>query len=150
MKNICLFVLIHFNSLETSFDLHHLEGNKNLVQDFSYPELQPLNPIDCKVADEDMEVGPYNQMMQDDSMTFFFESFQFLKGKLHSISSNEQPVESHKISSEPIENGLQQYFQAFHDPIFDLLDNVRNQIPSPIYELHKSIDTNLIWQLVSL
>lgn len=89
-------------------------------------------------------------MIQDDSVPFCFESFQFLKGKLHSISLKEQPVESHAISLEPIENGLQQSFQVFHDLIANVLDNVCSQIPSPICELEKSIDTNLIQQSVSL
>ena len=65
-------------------------------------------------------------MMQDDSVSFCFESFQFLKGHSHSISSNEQPIENHAISLEPIENGLQQSFQVFHDPIVDVLDDVYN------------------------
>ena len=45
------------NQLSTSLDLDHLEGNENLVQDFSYPDLQPPNAIDCQVADEDLEAG---------------------------------------------------------------------------------------------
>ena len=88
-------------------------------------------------------------MMQDDSIPFCFESFQFLKENLHSISSNEQPVESHAISSKPIENGLQQYF---HDPIVDVLDDFCSQSPSPLTtcELETCADINLIQQLVSL
>jgi len=83
-------------------------------------------------------------MMQDDFVPFYFESFQFLKGNLHSISSNEQPVENHVTSLEPIENGLQQSFQVSHDPIADVLDDVCNQNPSPLAncDLEKSIDTN--------
>ena len=90
--------------------------------------------------------------MQDDSIPLCFESFQFLKGILHSISSNEQPVENHAFSLEPIENGLQQSFQVFHDPIADVLDDVYSQILSPLAncKLEKRIDTNLIRQLVSL
>ena len=132
--------------------MDHLESNENLIQDFSYPKLQPLNPIDCQVADEDLEVGPYRQMMQDDSVPFCFESFQFLKGKLHSISSNEKPVENHAIPLEPIENGLPQSSQVFHDPIDDVLDDVCSQSPSPLanFELGKSIDTNLIRQSIPL
>ena len=41
-----------------------------------------------------MEAGTYDQMIQDDSIPFYFESFQFLKGKLHSKSLNEQPIAS--------------------------------------------------------
>ena len=140
------------NQLSTSLDLDHLEGNENLVQDFSYPDLQPPNAIDFQVADEDLEVGTYDQMIQDDSVPFCFESFQFLKGKLHSISSNEQPVGNHVISSEPIENGLQQYFQVFQNPIADVLDDVCSQSLSPLStgELETCADINLIRQLVSL
>jgi len=99
-----------------------------------------------------LEAGTYDQMMQDDSVPFCFESFQSLKGNLHSISSNGQTVENHAISLEPIENGLQQSFQVFHDPIADVLDDVCSQSPSPLAncELDKSIDTNLIRQPVSL
>ena len=39
----CLFIRDNFhairNQLSTSLDLDHLEGNENLVQDFSYPDL---------------------------------------------------------------------------------------------------------------
>ena len=80
-------------------------------------------------------------MMLDDSVRFYFESFQFLKGKLHSISSNEQPIGNHVISSDPIENGLQQSFQVFHDPIADVLDDVCSQSPSPL--VNYEIETNI-------
>jgi len=87
-------------------------------------------------------------MMRDDSVPLSFESFQFLKGNFHSISSikDEQLIENHVVSLEPIENGLQQSFQVFHDPIADVLDDIYSQIPSPLAncELEKSIDTNLI------
>lgn len=114
--------------------------------------MQPLNAIDFQVADEDLEAGTYDQMIQDDSVPFCFESFQFLKGKLHSKSSNEQPIGNHVISSEPIENGLQQSFHVFHDPIADVLDDVCSQNPSPltIFELETCTDTNMIRQPVSL
>ena len=76
-----------------------------------------------------------------------------MKGNLHSISSikDGKLVEIHAISLEPIENGLQQYFQVFHDPIVDVLDDICSQSPSPLanFELEKSIDTNLIWQSAS-
>ena len=139
------------NQLSTSFDLDHLEDNEILVQDLSYPDLQPPNAIDCQVLDEDLEAEPYDQMMQDVSVPFYFESFQFLKGNLHSISLNEQPVGNHVISSELVENGLQKSFQAFHDRIADVLDDVYIQSPSPLAtcELEASIDTNLIRQPVS-
>ena len=93
-----------------------------------------------------MEAGTYDQMIQDDSVPFCFESFQFLKGKLHSKSSNEQLVENHVISSETIENGLQQYFQVFHDPIADVLDDVCSQSLSTltICKLEMCVDINLI------
>ena len=82
---------------------------KTLFKTFHIHSCSPPNPIDCQVADEDLEAGPYDQMMHDDSVPFCFESFQFLKGNLHSIYSikDEQPVENHAISLEPIENGLQ-------------------------------------------
>ena len=94
--------------------------------------MQPPNAIDCQVADEDMEAGINDQMMQDDSVPFCFESFQSLKGRLHSKSSNEQLVENQVISSKPIENGFQQSFQVFHDPIANVLDDVCSQSLSPL------------------
>ena len=71
---------------------------------------------------------------------------------MHSKSSNEQPVGNHVISSEPIENGLQQSFQVFHDPIADVLDDVCSQSLSPLTtcELETCADINLIRQPVSL
>ena len=60
------------NQLPTSLDLDHLERNENLFQDFSYSDLQFPNAIDCQVADEDMEAGTYDQMIQDDSVPFWF------------------------------------------------------------------------------
>jgi len=116
--------------------------------------LQPPNAIECQVADEDLEAEPYDQMMKDDSIPFCFESFQFLKGKLHSTSSvkDEQLIENHVISSETIENGLQQSFQFFHDLTTDVLDEVCSQSPSPLTtcELETYLDINLIRQPVSL
>ena len=99
-----------------------------------------------------MEVGTYAR--QDDSIPFCFESFQFLKRKLYSTSSvkNEQHVGNHVITLEPIENGLQQSFQVFHDPIADVLDEVCSQSPSPLTtcEPETCTDINLTPQLVSL
>lgn len=134
------------NQPSISLDLGHLEGDEILVQDFSYLYLQPLNAINCQVADEDLEAGTYDQMMQYDSIPFSFESFQFLKGISHSVSSNKQLVENHAISLEPIESGFQQSFQVLHDPIVDVLDDICSQSPSPLsnFELQKSIDTNFI------
>ena len=65
---------------------------------------------------------------------------------------NEQHVGNHVITMEPIENGFQQSFQVFHDPIADVLDDICSQSLSPltICELEMCIDTNLIWQPVSL
>ena len=80
------------NQMSTSLDLNHLESNENFVQDFSYSDLQPPKAIDCQVAAEDLEVDTHDLMIQGDSVPFCFESFQFLKGRLHSKSSNEQPI----------------------------------------------------------
>ena len=135
------------NQMSTSLDLNHLERKENFVQDFSYSDLQPPNAIGCQVADESME------MIQEDSLPFCFESFQFLKGNFHSPSSvkNEQHVGNHIITMEPIENGLQQSFQIFHDPIADVLDEVCSQSLSPLTtcELETCADMSLIRQPVS-
>ena len=99
MKDLCLFfysfqfIRDNFhairNQLSTSLDLDHLVGNEKVVQDFPYSNLQSPKAIDCQVAEEDMEASTHDQMLQGDSVPFCFESFQFLKGKLHGKSSNE-------------------------------------------------------------
>ena len=60
------------NQMSTSLDINYLEGNKIFVQDFSYLDLQPQNAIECQVAEEDLEAGTYDQMIQDDSLPLFF------------------------------------------------------------------------------
>ena len=74
------------NQQSLSFDIDNQEGNEILDQDSSDPDLQPPNAIECQVADEYLEAGTYDQMMQDDSVPLCFESFHFLNGILHSIS----------------------------------------------------------------
>ena len=80
------------NQMSASLDLNHLESNENFVQDFSYLDLQPPKAIDCQVAAEGLEVDTHDLMIQGDSVPFCSESFQFLNGRLHSKSSNEQPI----------------------------------------------------------
>ena len=63
------------NQMSTNLDLDHLECNENLVQDSSYSYFQPSKAIDSQVADEDMEAGTYDQMIQGDFVPFCFESF---------------------------------------------------------------------------
>ena len=63
------------NQLSTSLDLDHLKGDESLVQDFSYPNLQPLNAFECQVQNKDLEARSYAQMMQDDSIPFCFKTF---------------------------------------------------------------------------
>lgn len=92
------FIRDNFHSIKNQasirFDIDHLEGNEILA----YLDLQPLNSIECQVVDEDFDVGTYDQIMQDDYVPLCFESFQFLKGISHSISSNEQPLKNHIMS----------------------------------------------------
>ena len=134
----CQFIRDNFhaikNQLSTSLDLDPLEHDENFVPDFSYSYLQPPNAIGCQVADEGMEADIFDQMIQEGSLPFCFESFQLLKGTLHNTSSvkNEQHVGYHVIKMEPIENGFQQSFQVFHDQISDVLDEVCSQSLSPL------------------
>jgi len=51
-----------------------------------------------------MEPGTCDEMIQDDSIPFCFESFHFFKGKLYSKSSNEQPVENQQSLSFNVED----------------------------------------------
>jgi len=92
------------NQMSTSLDLNHLENNENFVQDFSYSELHPPKAIDCQVAAEDLEVHTHDLMIQGDSVPFCFESFQFLKGRLRSKSSNEQPITNQQSLSVIVED----------------------------------------------
>ena len=91
--------------------------------------------------------------MQDDSVPLHSEEFQFLKKKIHNISKekHEQPLKSHAVSLEPMENRLQQCFQVFHDHISDVLDDICSKIPSPLAncENENNVDINLIRQLAS-
>lgn len=84
--------------------MNHLENDENFVQDFSYSDLQTLKAIDCQVAAEDLEVHTHDLMIQGDSVPFCFESFQFLKGRLHSKSSNEQSIPNQQSLSVNVED----------------------------------------------
>ena len=68
-----------------------------------------------------MEAGTCDQMIQDDSIPFFFELFQFLKGKLHSKSSNEQLVGSQQFLS----------FNVEDETDSEIFEQVVNEKPSP-------------------
>lgn len=81
-----------------------LEGDENFVLDFLYSEFQPTNAINSKVAHEDIEAGIYDQTIQEDSLPLCFESFQFLRGKLHSKYSNERLVGNRKSLSFNVED----------------------------------------------
>lgn len=92
----CQFTRDNFHAirhqLSTNLDLDPLEGDENFVPDFFYSKFQPPNAINSQVVHEDIEVGLYDQMIQEDSLPLCFESFQFLRGKLRSKSSNEKLV----------------------------------------------------------
>ena len=90
--------------MSTILDLNHLESNENFVQDFSYSDLQPSKAIDCQVAAEDLEVDTHDFMIQGDSIPLCFESFHFLKGRLHNKSSNEQPITNQQSLSVNVED----------------------------------------------
>lgn len=111
-------------------------------------DLQPPNSIDFQIVDEDLEAETCDQMMQDDSIQLCFEEFQFLKENFHNISNekDEDPVQSHEDALEPMRNGLQQYFEVFHDTIADVFDDIYSKIPSPLAncEHKKSVDINLL------
>jgi len=96
------------NQMSTSLDINCLEGNKIFVQDFSYLDLQHQNAIECQVAEEELEAGTYDQMIQDDSLPLCFQSFQFLKEKWYKIfnEKEEELVEIYEVPFEPICNKL--------------------------------------------
>ena len=51
-----------------------------------------------------MEVDIFDQMIQEGSLPFCFESFQFLKGRLHGKSSNGQPITNQQSLSVDVED----------------------------------------------
>jgi len=97
----------------TSLDLDPLERNENFVQDFSYSDLQPPKAIDCQIAAD--------LMIQGDSVPFCFESFQFLKGRLHSTSSNEKPITNQQSLSFNVEDESQIIDEVVEDEIHDVM-----------------------------
>ena len=50
------------------------------------PDLQPPNTIEGEIIDERLEAETYDLMMQEDSVPFCFEAFQFIKQNLRNIS----------------------------------------------------------------
>ena len=109
------------NQLSTSLDLDPLKRDENFVPDFSYSDFQPPNAIDYQVAHEDMEANTYDQMIQEYSLSFCFESCQFLKGKLYSKSSNEQLVGNQQSFSFNVEDEGQITDEGVATEIHDLM-----------------------------
>lgn len=95
------------NQFSISLDLDHLESKENFVQDCSYSDLQPPKAIDCQVAAEDLEMDTHDLMIQGDSVPFFYESIQFLKGRLRSKSFNVEDETDNKILEQPVASDLQ-------------------------------------------
>lgn len=93
-------------------------------------DLQPPSSIEFQNADDGLEAETCDQMMQDDYVPLCFEEFQFLKEKFHSISKekDEKPIESHAVPLELMENRLQYFFQVFHDPIADVLEDMCSNV----------------------
>ena len=56
-----------------------------------------------------MKFETYDKMMKDNFVPICFEAFHFLKENFHNVSKakDEQLVESHTVSLEPMENRLQ-------------------------------------------
>ena len=91
-----------------------------------------------------MEVEIHDLMMQEDSVPFCFEAFQFIKQNLHNISKekDEQLGGCHTVSM----NTSQQSSQVFDDPIARVLDGVFCNSSSPLanHVPEKNVDNNLI------
>jgi len=68
-----------------------------------------------------LEAGTYDQMIQDDSLPFCFESFQFLNGKLHNKSSNEQLVGNQQSLGFNVEDEGQIRNEGLATKIHDLM-----------------------------
>ena len=97
-----------------------------------------------------MEPEIHDLMMQEDSVPFCFEAFQFIKQNLRNISKekDEQSVGCHTISMDT----SQQSSQVFDDPFARLLDDVCCKSSSPLanHVLERKVDHNLIQKSPSL
>ena len=64
------------------------------------PDLQPPNAIEGRITDEGVEAEIHDLMMQEDSVPFCFEAFQFIRQNLRNISQekDEQPVGCQTVS----------------------------------------------------
>ena len=112
--------------------------------------MQPPNEIEGQITDEGVEDEIHDLMMQEDSIPFCFEAFQFIRQNLRKIyQEKDEQLEGCQTFSMDM---LQQSFQVFHDPIADVLDEVCSQSFSPLTtcELETCVDMNLIRQPVSL
>jgi len=131
-----------------SFNVEDETDNKMLEQPVA-SDLQPPNEIEGQITDEGIAAEIHDVMMQEDSIPFCFEAFQFIRQNFHIISQekDEQLEGCHTFSMDT----LQQSFQVFHDPIADVLDEFCSQNLSPLStcELETCSDMNFIRQPVS-
>ena len=114
------------NQISRNLDIKHLEGNQIFVQNLSYLDLQHQNAIECQIAEEHLEAGTNDQMIQGDSLPLCFESCETFKER------EEELVQTHEIPFQPICNELQETFQVLYDPIADRLDDESNHTFSPL------------------
>jgi len=136
------------NQQSLSVNVEDETDNKILGQPAA-SDLQPPNETEGQITDEVVEDEIHDLMMQEDSIPFCFETFQFIRQNLRKISQekDEQLEGCHTFSMDT----FQQYFQVFHDPIADVLDEVCSQSLSPftMCERETCADMNLIRQPVS-
>ena len=87
-----------------------------------------------------MKAEIHDLMMQEDSVPFCFEEFQFIKQNLRNISQekDEKPVGCHTVSMYT----SQQSSQVFDDPIARVLDDVccKNSSPLANHVPEKNVD----------
>jgi len=107
-------------------------------------DLQPPHTIKGQITDEGEAVEIHDLMMQEDSVPFCYEAFQFIRQNIHNISKekDEQPIGNHTVSIDT----LQQYPQVFDDPFAHVLDSVccKNSSPSANHVIKENVDNNMI------
>ena len=126
------------------------ETDNEILEQLVASDLQPSNAIEGQITDEGVVAEIYELMMQENSVPFCFEAFQFLKQNPRNISKvkDEQPVGCHTVSMDT----LQQSSQVCDDLIAHVLDDVccKKFPPLANHVPENNVDDNLIQKFPSL
>lgn len=130
-----------------------LEMIKEIILDikpFLAPDFQPPSTIEGQITDEGAVAEIHDLMMQEDSISFCFKVFQFIKQSLRNVSKekDEQPIGCYTVSIDT----LQQCPQVFHDPFAHVLYSVccKNSSPLVYHVTKENVDNHLFQSSPSL